>query len=142
MALILNIESATTSCSVALSQDSRLLALKEINEGYSHAENLHCFIENVFAQAGKKLNELSAVAVSKGPGSYTGLRIGVSAAKGLAYALGIPLIAVDTLQAMSYFAASGVEENATLFPMLDARRMEAPAACKRGHLRGSGARLF
>ena len=83
MALILNLETATTVCSVSLAKDGVLLALKEINGDYSHAENLTLFIEDVFKPAGLKLNSIDAVAVSKGPGSYTGLRIGVSTAKGL-----------------------------------------------------------
>ena len=101
MALILNLETATTVCSVSLAKDGELLAFKEINGDYSHAENLTLFIEDVFKQAGLKLNTIDAVAVSKGPGSYTGLRIGVSTAKGLCYSLDKPLIAINTLEHIS-----------------------------------------
>ena len=107
MALILNIETATTVCSVALAQDGVLLSLKEINGDYSHAENLTLFIEDVLLQANIKITELDAIAVSKGPGSYTGLRIGVSAAKGLCYSLDKPLIAVNTLQHLSLALSEG-----------------------------------
>jgi tRNA threonylcarbamoyladenosine biosynthesis protein TsaB len=96
--MILNIETATTNCSVSLTQNGLVVSFKEYaNVQYSHAEQLHLFIEEVLTQADKSLNDLSAIAVSKGPGSYTGLRIGVSAAKGLCYALDIPLISVPTL---------------------------------------------
>ena len=100
MEYILNIETATKNCSVSLANGGKTILCKEIaEEGYSHAERLHVFIEEIIKEAGISLNDLSAVAVSQGPGSYTGLRIGVSAAKGLCFALGIPLIAIDTLQA-------------------------------------------
>ena len=124
MAFLLHIETSTTMCSVSVSNDSKLLAVKEINEGYSHAENLHLFIEAVLNEANIELTQLHAVAVSKGPGSYTGLRIGVSAAKGLAYALMIPLISVDTLEIMTFQAKQLCKEETFLCPMLDARRME------------------
>jgi len=101
MSIILGIETATKICSVAISDDEKLLAIKEEGGAYSHAEKLTVFIQDVLKQAGKSLQDIDVVAVSKGPGSYTGLRIGVSTAKGLCYALGIPLIAVDTLQAMA-----------------------------------------
>lgn len=94
MACILNIETSTTNCSVALSQDGELLALKEDNNlQYSHSERLHLYIDEVINTAQVYLHKIDAVAVSMGPGSYTGLRIGVSAAKGLCFALGLPLIA-------------------------------------------------
>ena len=99
MEYILNIETATKNCSVSLANGGKTIFCKQIaEEGYSHAERLHVFIEEIIKEAGISLNDLSAVAVSQGPGSYTGLRIGVSAAKGLCFALGIPLIAVDTLE--------------------------------------------
>ena len=101
MSLILGIETATKICSVALSENGKLLALKEEGGAYSHSEKLTVFIQEVLDKAGKTLKDIDAVAVSKGPGSYTGLRIGVSAAKGLCYGLGIPLISVSTLQAMA-----------------------------------------
>lgn len=124
MPLLLHIETSTTMCSVSVSNGNKLLAIKEINEGYSHAENLHLFIEAVLNEANIELTELNAVAVSKGPGSYTGLRIGVSAAKGLAYTLTIPLISVDTLEIMTLQAKQFCKEETYLCPMLDARRME------------------
>ena len=124
---ILLIETATTVCSVGLAQGTTLVALKEVDGDYSHAENLHVFIEHVVQMAGWKYHDLSAVAVSKGPGSYTGLRIGVSAAKGFAFSLNIPLLLIDTLQAM---AGSLLQESSAEFlvPMIDARRMEVYTA--------------
>lgn len=120
--LILNIETTTKNCSVSLSENGVLLALKEINDGnYSHAENLHPFIDSILLESKKKYTDLSAIAVSKGPGSYTGLRIGVSAAKGFCFALGIPLIATDTLQAL---AMQQKEHEGLIVALLDARRME------------------
>jgi tRNA threonylcarbamoyladenosine biosynthesis protein TsaB len=126
MALILNIETATKNCSVALSKDGRTLAIREISEqNFSHAEKLHVFIEELFAESHLKLQDLSAIAVSQGPGSYTGLRIGVSAAKGLCYALSIPLIAIDTLEIL---ARKINISNGTILPMIDARRLEVYSA--------------
>lgn len=129
--LILQLETATTMCSVALACDGKLLAVKEMNERNIHASQITLFIDDVMKAAGKSYEELDAVSISKGPGSYTGLRIGVSTAKGLCYALDIPLISVDTLEAM----ASGVLENhpeissdTLLCPMIDARRMEVYTA--------------
>lgn len=126
MSYILNIETATKNCSVALAKDGKTILCKEIaEEGYSHAERLHVFIEAIIKDAGLALQDLSAIAVSQGPGSYTGLRIGVSAAKGLCYALDIPLIAVDTLQAL---AAQVTISSGLIIPMIDARRMEVYSA--------------
>jgi tRNA threonylcarbamoyladenosine biosynthesis protein TsaB len=124
--IILNIETATKNCSVALAKDGKTIIYKEIaEEGYSHAERLHVFIEEIIKEAGVTFQEISAIAVSQGPGSYTGLRIGVSAAKGLCFALDIPLIAVDTLQVL----ASQVNvSDGLIIPMLDARRMEVYSA--------------
>lgn len=121
--MILNIETATTNCSVSLAQNGLVVSFKEYaNEQYSHSEQLHLFIAEVLTQANKSLSDLSAIAVSKGPGSYTGLRIGVSAAKGLCYALNIPLISVSTLKclALPFKPLKGQ----LAVPMLDARRME------------------
>lgn len=137
MAIILNIETATTVCSVSLAKDGKLLALKEINGDYSHAENLTLFIENVCQQANIKLSEVEAVAVSKGPGSYTGLRIGVSTAKGLCYSLDKPLIAINTLEHISLSVSSTfiIQYPTSLFcPMVDARRMEVYCAVFDGQL--------
>ncbi|MDI6048606.1 tRNA (adenosine(37)-N6)-threonylcarbamoyltransferase complex dimerization subunit type 1 TsaB [Flavobacterium sp. XS2P24] len=126
MEYILNIETATKNCSVALAKAGKTIVCKEIaEEGYSHAERLHVFIEEVIKEAGITLNDLSAIAVSQGPGSYTGLRIGVSAAKGLCYALDIPLIAVDTLHAL---ASQVTISSGLIIPMIDARRMEVYSA--------------
>lgn len=122
MPYILNIETATKNCSVALAKGGKTIICKEIaEEGYSHAERLHVFIEDVINEAGISLKDLAAIAVSQGPGSYTGLRIGVSAAKGLCYALDIPLIAVDTLQTL---ASQVTFSSGLIIPMIDARRME------------------
>lgn len=128
MCIILNIETATTVCSVSVSRNDEIITYEEVNGGYTHAENLHVFIKEVMLQAGLEFKELDAVSVSKGPGSYTGLRIGVSAAKGLAYALGIPLIAVDTLQLMAQGVLFKTDEECVLCPMIDARRMEVYCA--------------
>ncbi|KLT71731.1 tRNA (adenosine(37)-N6)-threonylcarbamoyltransferase complex dimerization subunit type 1 TsaB [Flavobacterium sp. ABG] len=122
MSFILNIETATKNCSVAIAKNGETILCKEIaEEGYSHAEKLHVFIEEVIAEAGISVQDLTAVAVSQGPGSYTGLRIGVSAAKGLCYALNVPLIAVDTLLTL---ASQAQVTEGKIIPMLDARRME------------------
>jgi len=122
--MILHLETSTKNCSVALSNKGELLALEEDgSDRYTHAEKLHVFIEGVLKRASVRFSDLSAVAVSEGPGSYTGLRIGVSSAKGMAYALGIPLIAVNTMEAMAYALADS--QSSTLYiPMIDARRME------------------
>lgn len=122
MPFILNIETATKNCSVSIAENGNTIVCKEIaEEGYSHAEKLHVFIEEVIAAAGITVQDLVAIAVSQGPGSYTGLRIGVSAAKGLCFALNIPLIAVDTLQTL---ASQANVSNGKIIPMIDARRME------------------
>ena len=124
MALILLIESATKSCSVSLSSENKIIACKEeVNEQYYHAEKLTVFITELFKTQDFTIKDLDAVAVSKGPGSYTGLRISVSTAKGLCYALDIPLISVSTLKAMAFGMAQ--KEKSDLYcPMIDARRME------------------
>jgi tRNA threonylcarbamoyladenosine biosynthesis protein TsaB len=121
--MILNIETATTNCSVSIAQEGLVVAFKEIAElNYSHAEQLHVFIQEVLLEAAISLSDIKAIAVSKGPGSYTGLRIGVSAAKGLCYALNIPLIAIPTLKSLSLQCQPKAGE--VVLPMLDARRME------------------
>src|ERR1035437_5134829 len=121
---ILSIETSTTVCSVCVTADEKISSFREINSGYTHAENLHIFIEEVLKEANLSFSQLNAVAMSKGPGSYTGLRIGVSAAKGLCYALNIPLISIDTLQSMTYRVANLKQQDVLYAPMLDARRME------------------
>jgi tRNA threonylcarbamoyladenosine biosynthesis protein TsaB len=126
LSYILNIETATKNCSVALAKEGKTILSKEIaEEGYSHAERLHVFIEEIIQESVITFNDLSAIAVSQGPGSYTGLRIGVSAAKGLCYALNIPLIAVDTLQVL---ASQARVSEGLIVPMIDARRMEVYSA--------------
>ena len=123
---ILNIETATTNCSVSLSKDGETLVLKEDNDkNYSHAEKLHLFIDAILKEANINSNNLDAIAISKGPGSYTGLRIGVSAAKGLCFALDKPLISVPTLEALAHQVKAN---NGVIVAMLDARRMEVYSA--------------
>lgn len=125
MPYILHIDSTTKVCSIALSKDDKLVQLVEIDsDGLAHSEKLHLFIEECLSKAQIQPSHLSAIAVSKGPGSYTGLRIGVSAAKGLCYGLGVPLISIETLTAMANSVASKVEDDAVLIPMIDARRIE------------------
>lgn len=123
--MILCIETTSHNCSVALVKEGRLLGVKEERpeQGYGHAEQLHVFVDALMKEHSVLSTSLEAVAVSQGPGSYTGLRIGVSAAKGFAHALNIPLIAVDTLKMM--FEWMGAKHKADIFiPMIDARRME------------------
>ncbi|WP_422859006.1 tRNA (adenosine(37)-N6)-threonylcarbamoyltransferase complex dimerization subunit type 1 TsaB [Flagellimonas sp. S174] len=127
MARILNLETATTNCSVSISEDGKTILLKENNAvEYSHSEQLHVFIKEVLEEASLSFSDLDAVSVSKGPGSYTGLRIGVSAAKGLCFSLDIPLISVPTLQSMARQVK--LEKNEVVIPVLDARRMEVYSA--------------
>ena len=126
MPYILNIETATKNCSVALAKDGKTILCKEISElGFSHAEKLHVFIEEIITETGISMNDLNAIAVSSGPGSYTGLRIGVSAAKGLSFSLNIPLISVDTLTSL---ANQVLFSDGFIIPMIDARRMEVYSA--------------
>lgn len=124
MVLILSIESATTVCSVALHQNGEILGLMEINQENVHAKKLMLLIESLFAKLGLNTKNLNAVAVSSGPGSYTGLRIGVSIAKGLAFAHDIPLIGIDTLNALAQQVIPFCGSGDVIIPMLDARRME------------------
>ena len=126
MALILNIETATTNCSVSVSKNGETLVLKEDNDrSYSHAERLHVYINDVMNEAKVVPKDLSAIAISKGPGSYTGLRIGVSAAKGLCFALDKPLISVSTLESLSHKVNT---DEGVIVAMLDARRLEVYSA--------------
>ncbi|MCL5245757.1 tRNA (adenosine(37)-N6)-threonylcarbamoyltransferase complex dimerization subunit type 1 TsaB [Cellulophaga sp. 20_2_10] len=127
MAIILNIETATTNCSVSVAKEGEMLGLKEYNSAsFSHAEQLHIFITEVLEMASLTLADLNAIAVSKGPGSYTGLRIGVSAAKGLCFSLDVPLIAVATLNSLAHQITPNKEE--AIVAVLDARRMEVYSA--------------
>lgn len=126
MALILNLETATKNCSVSLSENGKIISIKELNTGgFSHAEKLHPFIEEVLAKSNYALSDLDAVSISKGPGSYTGLRIGVSSAKGICYGNDIPLISISTLESM---ASSQKGKSQFILPLLDARRMEVYAS--------------
>jgi tRNA threonylcarbamoyladenosine biosynthesis protein TsaB len=122
MASILSIETATSVCSVALHDSGVLRSLFETNEKSAHAEQLMALIIDCLTDAGLEFNQLDAIAVSEGPGSYTGLRIGVSTAKGLAYGLDKPLISINTLQALA--SAVSAKEGELIIPVLDARRME------------------
>ena len=125
MAYILNIETTSKNCSVALAKDGVILTLKETAElGYAHAEKLHVFISDGLQEVQLKWTDLNAVAVSQGPGSYTGLRIGVSAAKGFCLALDIPLIAIDTMEVL---ARQVKQKEGLIIPLIDARRMEVYA---------------
>ena len=128
MAIILNIETATERCSVAIGKDGKLLVEKTSEEQYSHAAKLTLLIEQCLTATQLELKDLDAIAISSGPGSYTGLRIGSSTAKGICYALNKPLIAVSTLHSL---ASASIKEETTApaiyIPMIDARRMEVYA---------------
>jgi tRNA threonylcarbamoyladenosine biosynthesis protein TsaB len=124
MAIILSLETSTDVCSVALHNHGTLLAEAEIHEPQSHAAQLPSLILNVLKMSGLDLNEINAVAITKGPGSYTGLRIGTSTAKGLCYALDIPLMALGSLELLAFQAHQLNTSQGLLCPMIDARRME------------------
>jgi tRNA threonylcarbamoyladenosine biosynthesis protein TsaB len=133
MSLILCIETGTDICSVGVARDGELISLRESDEGRDHAKKVGVFVDELLRETGISPDELDAVAVGMGPGSYTGLRIGVSFAKGLCYGLAIPLVAVGSLDAMAAVAIEDYDagildvdnwENAVLCPMVDARRME------------------
>lgn len=137
MALILNIETATDVCSAALADNGETFALKESKEEKSHSSLLSVFIEEIMTGSNISVQGLDAIAISKGPGSYTGLRIGVSTAKGLCYGADVPLISVSTLQAMASGIISsnrineletGSLKDTLVCPMIDARRMEVYTA--------------
>ena len=138
MALILSIETGTDICSVALANDGELMALRESDEGRDHAKKVALFVDELLRETGVQPSDIDAIAVGKGPGSYTAMRKGVSFAKGMCYALGIPLIAIGSLDALTEVAREDfeagildVEESdwaqAKLCPMVDARRMEVYA---------------
>jgi universal bacterial protein YeaZ len=128
--MIICLETATNLCSVALCDSAGVISLRESNESKSHASLLTVFIEEILRDHGIKVSDLDAVAVSKGPGSYTGLRIGVSVAKGIAYGASIPLIGIETTLSMfwgiagSKYFSEATAANTLFCPMLDARRME------------------
>lgn len=137
MSTILQIETATPVCSVALSVDGKTIAIKELQAKNIHAASLTLFIEEVMQFASLAYTDLDAIAVSKGPGSYTGLRIGVSTAKGLCFALDKPLIAINTLQMMgSGFLLTKPDFDGLICPMIDARRMEVFTAVYDQRLNG------
>ena len=124
--MILNIETSTKNCSVSISNDTTILQLKELNTGgYSHAEKLHPFIQECMQAAELSFSDLDGVCVGKGPGSYTGLRIGVSAAKGLCFANDLPLMAINSLEIL---AQSQTIDSGVIIPLIDARRMEVYSA--------------
>jgi tRNA threonylcarbamoyladenosine biosynthesis protein TsaB len=128
MAYLLAIETSTEICSVALGKDKTCAAIVEDDKGNSHAEKILLFVEQVLKQTGLNANHLDAVCISEGPGSYTGLRIGTSSAKGLCDALDIPLIAVSTLQSMAWGTKELYPAHQQYCPMIDARRMEVYTA--------------
>ncbi len=128
MAVILCMETSTEMCSVAVSNGNQLLAMKENANGNSHAENLMPFIDHVLNEANLTIRQIDAVCFSEGPGSYTGLRIGLSTAKGLCYALEKPLIALSTLQSMAWGARALFPDKSVYCPLIDARRMEVYCA--------------
>ena len=126
MAYILHLDTTTKKCSVSLASNGQLCSKKELlSESFSHSEKLHVFILEVLAEGGIEAAQLAAIAISKGPGSYTGLRIGVAAAKGLCFALDIPLISISTLESL---ALQVKPKKGMIVPMLDARRMEVYSA--------------
>ncbi len=130
MSVIISIETSTNVCSVALSNNGKCLDDRINFEGPSHATLLSVYVQEMLNTAKEKELSIDAIAVSCGPGSYTGLRIGVSTAKGLCYGLGVPLIAINTLDllASTVKEQETIEKNTLLCPMLDARRMEVYAA--------------
>ena len=128
MALILNIDTATSVCSVALAKDGKVITLKESNEGLNHSILLGTYTDEILKENNLNAHDLDAIAISMGPGSYTGLRIGVSLTKGLCFGAGKPLIAVPTLQALAQSVSSRLQEEAYYCPMIDARRMEVYTA--------------
>ena len=128
MALILSIETSTTVCSAAVHRDGKPLSVLEVHQEYSHASKLGLLVQEAIKLADIQVREIDAVAVASGPGSYTGLRIGISLAKGFCYALNIPLISVPTLEILAARASKINTLDAFLCPMIDARRMEVYCA--------------
>ena len=129
MDLILNLETSTKNCSVSLfNGDHEVLEKSVLSEQYSHSENLTIFIQEVISRSNFTLSDLAAVSVSKGPGSYTGLRVAVAVAKGLCYTLDIPLISISNLEALSYKVIKDFPNYDLYCPMIDASRMEVFSA--------------
>lgn len=143
MALILNLETASPVCSVALSRDGKLVSMRESTEDKSHATRMTVFIGEMLRENNLEATDLEALSLSMGPGSYTGLRIGASVAKGFAYGTGIPVIGIPTLRALAagflqrfteITAAAAGQGEVLLCPMLDARRLEVYSAIYDKHL--------
>ena len=134
MAYILNIETSTSNCSVCLSNDNSLVAIRENANGYDHAKLLTVFIEELLSDAGISMQQLDAVAVSEGPGSYTGLRIGTSVAKGICFATDIPLIAVSTLETIASALQDKYPEINRYMPVMDSRKNEIYFSIYDNHL--------
>ncbi len=128
MALILHIETATDICSIGLSRSHQLISLHNAAAGYQHAAQITLLIQRCLEQGGVKMEELDALSLSSGPGSYTSLRVGAATAKGICYSLDKPLIVVDTLQALALASLKQEREEALYYPMIDARRMEVYTA--------------
>lgn len=128
MSILLSLETATTVCSVAIHKDGVLLSLRELDSDKSHSQVLLQFIEELLEEHKLSKKDLNGLVISEGPGSYTGLRIGLSTAKGLCFALDIPLIAVNTIDALGYQVSKNLRENELACPMIDARRMEVYTA--------------
>lgn len=129
MSFLLHLETATEICSVAISEDDRLITERTARDPYQHTAKITLLIEQALAEAGLSINRMAAVSVSRGPGSYTALRVGLSTAKGICFSKDIPLIAVDTLQSLALASVSPDDPPATVYiPMIDARRMEVYAA--------------
>ena len=124
MPLILNIETSTDICSVCLSRDGKVVSIRETERSYSHSEVIAIFIDECVKEAGLTMKNIEAVAISRGPGSYTALRIGAVTAKGICFALSIPLIAVGTMDALKQSIISKSGSNDLIIPMIDARRKE------------------
>ena len=136
--MLLCIETSGKNCSVALFEDLQLVSIREVHtEQFSHSENLHVFIEQVLKESNLQPKAIKAIAISAGPGSYTGLRIGVATAKGLCYGWDIPLIALPTLRILAEQVSYEFTDIEYIIPMIDARRMEVFTAVY-SHDRGAG----
>lgn len=127
MAIILSLETSTSVCSVAIHEKGQLRALQEVNEPGAHAGKLMDLITGCLEDSVLQIENLEAIAVSSGPGSYTGLRIGISAAKGLAFARNVPIIGVSSMEVLAHAASHEMNESSLIIPLLDARRMEVYA---------------
>jgi tRNA threonylcarbamoyladenosine biosynthesis protein TsaB len=145
MAVVLSLETSTTVCSAALHDRGRLLAFAELHVPQSASSRLAVMIDQLFKLCEVRPSQVEAVAISAGPGSYTGLRIGVATAKGLCYGLNVPLLSVNTLELMAYQCVALGDSDSLLCPMLDARRMEVYCLLADRNLaivEGTGARVI